>query len=111
MRWIFAVMLLMCASGVFFHGYIVAGVELAATFALWVYFRRSSASRRRALVKYMDSISMRIDSAGNLAVADFPLPLAVVDVQNGELAWANDRFLTCWTTAPAKNPGISATLL
>lgn len=88
----FLVLLVFSVVGFFFHGILVGVLETVAIFVLWCLYRHSSSRKRRELLHYMESISLEINSAGSLAVADFPLPLAVVQVDNGEIIWGNEHF-------------------
>ncbi|MBE6936839.1 MAG: hypothetical protein E7458_10200, partial [Ruminococcaceae bacterium] len=88
----FLVMLVFSVVGFFFHGILVGVLETVAVFVLWCLYRRSSSRKHRELLHYMESITMEINSAGSLAVADFPMPLAVVQVDDGEIIWGNEPF-------------------
>lgn len=88
----FLCMLVFSAVGFFFHGMIVGVAETIAVFALWLLYRRSSRRKKREIINYMESVTLEVNSAGSLAVADFPLPLAVVHIDDGEIIWGNDRF-------------------
>ena len=72
----FLVLLVFSVVGFFFHGILVGVLETVAIFVLWCLYRQSSSRKRKELLHYMESISLEINSAGSLAVADFPLPLA-----------------------------------
>ena len=48
--------------------------------------------KKREIINYMESVTLEVNSAGSLAVADFPLPLAVVHIDDGEIIWGNEHF-------------------
>lgn len=88
----FLCMLIFSVVGFFFHGIIVGVVEAVAVFVLWLLYRRSSQRKKREIINYMESVTLEVNSAGSLAVADFPLPLAVVHIDDGEIIWGNEHF-------------------
>ena len=69
----FLCMLVFSAVGFFFHGMIVGVAETIAVFALWLLYRRSSRRKKREIINYMESVTLEVNSAGSLAVADFPV--------------------------------------
>ncbi len=88
----FLCMLIFSVVGFFFHGIIVGVAEAVAVFVLWLLYRRSSQRKKREIINYMESVTLEVNSAGSLAVADFPLPLAVVHIDDGEIIWGNEHF-------------------
>ena len=88
----FLLMLAIAAVGFFFHGVIVGAVEVTAVILLWLVYRYLSHKKKKAIIDYMKSITLDVNSAGSLAIADLPLPLAVVRTEDGEIIWGNDRF-------------------
>lgn len=88
----FLFMLIFSIIGFFFHGILVGVAEVAVVVVLWLFYRYFSHRRRREIIQYMESVTMEVNSAGSLAVADFPLPLAVVHIDDGEIIWGNEHF-------------------
>lgn len=88
----FLCMLVFSLVGFFFHGVIVGTAEAIAVFILWLLYRQSSRRKKREIIQYMESVTLEVNSAGSLAVADFPLPLAVVHLDDGQIIWGNERF-------------------
>ncbi len=88
----FLCMLVFSAVGFFFHGIIVGVAEAVAVLVLWLLYRRSSRRKKREIINYMEAVTLEVNSAGSLAVADFPLPLAVVHLDDGEIIWGNEHF-------------------
>ena len=88
----FLCMLAFSVVGFFFHGIIVGMAEVIAVLVLWLLYRRSSRRKKREIINYMEAITLEVNSAGSLAVADFPLPLAVVHLDDGEIIWGNEHF-------------------
>ena len=94
MRLYFIVMILFAlAAAVLGKNYILAGVELAATLVLYIYFRQSNASRRKEILKCIDSISCDMDAATKDTMLNAPLPMVIFRLDSDEVIWSNDRFL------------------
>ena len=87
----FLCMLVFSLVGFFFHGVIVGTAEAIAVFILWLLYRQSSRRKKREIIQYMESVTLEVNSAGSLAVADFPLPLAVVHLDDGQIIWVRQQ--------------------
>lgn len=75
----------------------VTGVALdALLFLLYQYRERT---RRRDIIRYMQTVTLSIDSATHPSITRFPMPTAIAQAATGEIVWTND--------ASAKRPGIS----
>ncbi len=93
MRLYFIVMLLLAAAAAVLGQYILAGVELVALCALYIYFLKSKSDRRKAILKYIDSVSYNMDAATKDTMVNAPLPMVIFRPDSDEVIWTNDRFL------------------
>jgi len=78
-------------TGVFYN-WIAAGIELAlVVLAYFVY--RSRAKRRSAeMRKYIEALAFQVDDASKHSIINFPLPMAVLRLDSGEIVWGNESF-------------------
>ena len=88
----FVILLVIGAVGFFYHGVVVGSAELAAVMILWLVYRFSSHRKKKAIIDYIRGITADVNTAGDIAVADLPLPLLVVHNDDGEILWGNARF-------------------
>ncbi len=72
---------------------LLAVAEAAAGLLCWLGFRRDSHRRKKAIVKFMNSLSGDIDVAAKDSVVNSPMPMAIFRPESGEIIWTNDRFL------------------
>lgn len=94
MRLYFIVMVLFAvAAAVLGKEYVLAIVELVITIGLYFYFRQSNASRRKEILKYIDSVSYNVDAATKDTMLNAPLPMVIFRPDSDEVIWSNDRFL------------------
>ena len=86
-------MLLFAVAAAVAQNYALALGELAVTLVLYVYFRRTSAQRRREVLKYIDSVSHNMDAATKDTMLNSPLPMVIFRPDSDEVIWFNERFL------------------
>ena len=68
----------------------VTGVALdALLFLLYQYRERT---RRRDIIRYMQTVTLSIDSATHPSITRFPMPTAIAQAATGEIVWTNDAF-------------------
>ena len=93
MRLYFIVMLLFAVAAAVTHNYILAAVEVVITGVIYIYFRQSTARRRKEILKYIDSVSYNVDAATKDTMLNAPLPMVIFRPDSDEVIWSNDRFL------------------
>ncbi len=93
MRLYFIVMVLFAVAAAVLGNYILAAIELVATGAIYIYFRQSTAHRRKEILKYIDSVSYNVDAATKDTMLNAPLPMVIFRPDSDEVIWSNDRFL------------------
>lgn len=89
----FIAMLLLAAIAAALGQYVLAGVEFVVLCALYIYFLKSKADRRKAILKYIDSVSYNMDAATKDTMVNAPLPMVIFRPDSDEVIWSNDRFL------------------
>lgn len=89
MTMFFIVLIVFCIATAVLGQYILAGAEAAAAALLYVYYRWSNKRRRRELTEYMRTTNeiMRRSADGEV-----PFPVALIQLENGELIWSNKSF-------------------
>ncbi|MGI5971277.1 MAG: DHH family phosphoesterase [Oscillospiraceae bacterium] len=93
MKFYFIVMFLFAAaSAIFGENYILAAVEGGAALLLLIWFFALGVRRRRILIDQIETITSNVDAAGKDSVANFPLPTAIIRLDNEEVIWTNERF-------------------
>ena len=73
--------------------YTLAMAEGIIVLVLFLYFRHSSAQRKRDIVNYIDSITCNMDVAAKDTMVNAPLPMVIFRPDTEEVIWSNDRFL------------------
>ncbi len=89
----FIVMLLFAAAAAVTQNYILAALEVVITGGIYIYFRQSTAHRRKEILKYIDSVSYNVDAATKDTMLNAPLPMVIFRPDSDEVIWSNDRFL------------------
>ena len=67
--------------------------EICVTVGLYVYFTKSSSSRRQGILQYIDSVTVSVDTASKSTLINSPLPIMVFRPDTGEVIWSNEDFL------------------
>lgn len=88
---VFAILVVFAVIGFFVNIYIGIA-ELVVTVALYFYLRFSTKQRRKEIKKYLDNMSVTVNTAAAAAATSYPLPMALVRVANDEIIWSNEHF-------------------
>ena len=86
----FLVFLMFCAALLFINIY-VAVVGFVIIAVMYVMYRRASAERRRAILKYIDTLGNNASAARN-SVIESPFPTIILSASGGEVFWCNASF-------------------
>ena len=70
-----------------------AGVELLVILFLSYYNRENGRRRRKEISKYLDNVTVGVDSASKNSMTNAPMPMIIFRPESGEIIWTNDRFL------------------
>jgi len=73
--------------------YVLAGVEGVVVLILFLYFRRSSDTRKREILSYIDSVTGSMDVAAKDTMVNAPLPMVIFRPETEEVIWSNEKFL------------------
>ena len=92
---VFAALVAFAVIGFFVNIY-VGIAEILLTIALYVYLRFATKQRRKEVKKYLDNMSHNASNVAAAAAAAYPLPMAIVRVDNDEIVWSNDAFTSVW---------------
>lgn len=92
LRLYFIVFICMAAVSAFFDIRLAAaeGVVIAV---LYLYFRSTNIHRRRAILKYIESVTVDVDSATKDTMLNSPLAMVIFRPETDEIIWSNDSFL------------------
>ncbi len=75
----------------FFYNKYIAIIGLVLFITMLIYNWINSRTRDKRLRKYMDELSLNVDSAAGNAILNLPLPLTLVDF-DGNVTWYNTKF-------------------
>ena len=85
----FAVMALFCIAALVLQQYYLAAGEAVVTVLLFTAYRYYAVRRRRALAEYVQTSNEMLRRASD---GEVPFPVALVQLNDGELVWYNKRF-------------------
>lgn len=89
-RVLFLLLIIFTAVTAFFNRYVFAA-ELVLLAAAYIYYVRASRERMRDVARYIDALSINVDSAAKSSLISFPLAMCFVR-SNGTISWCNDKF-------------------
>ena len=89
---LFFLVLFAAATYFFFDWKWLPYVEGAVAVALIIYSLVMRRSQRRALRKYIESVTFSADTAKSSTLQYFPLPMVVFRPEDAQLIWANQAF-------------------
>ncbi|MEA4814380.1 MAG: DHH family phosphoesterase [Oscillospiraceae bacterium] len=77
-----------------FYDIRVAAAEGCIIVAIYIYFHRSSVSRRKSILRYIESVTYNVDSATKDTMLNSPLPMVIFRPETQEIIWGNESFLS-----------------
>jgi c-di-AMP phosphodiesterase-like protein len=92
---IFSFVLLVIFAGitaVFLKSYYVAIGEGIAVVAMFIFYMIRNKKRAKDIRKYVEDLAFQIDDATKLSIVNFPLPIAIMRIDGGEVIWGNNLF-------------------
>ena len=66
--------------------------ELVLVGLLYLYYRQRTKRRAAEIRKYVQNLAFSVDDASKHSMVNFPLPMAILRVDTGEIIWCNDYF-------------------
>ena len=91
MRLYFIVIVLFALSAALFSWELAAGYG-AAGLILFVYSKLAIRRQRGALLTYLEELNHSVASVQQDNMVNFPMPMAIFRLDNGEVIWSNQRF-------------------
>ncbi|MBQ1281838.1 MAG: DHH family phosphoesterase [Oscillospiraceae bacterium] len=86
------IILLVCAgAAAFFDQYYLAAAEIAGALLLLIYTLANTKSRKRQIMRYVQSTVNALDSAIR---SEAPMPKVLVDLDTEEVIWASKQFFS-----------------
>lgn len=73
--------------------YVLAVAEGAVALLCYLAYRQDNRRRKKAIVKFMNSLNGDMDVAAKDAMVNAPMPMVIFRPESGEIIWTNDRFL------------------
>ncbi len=88
--WLYlAVMVLFAAAALVMQQYVLAGVEIAATLLVGIFYFLNRERRRKAIQSYSRTV---FDIPQAARKAEAPFPMVLIRMGDSAILWANDRF-------------------
>ena len=94
-RFYFIFLILFAAATLFFgeHRTTLFIVEAIIIVLLLLYSNVSGKKRSREIVDYLESVTMNLDSSSNDIMVNFPLPMAIFNLNDNRIMSANESFI------------------
>ena len=89
----FLCLLLFAAAAALQGDYWLAGVELVVILVLYLFYRRSTARRRKEAERYLEKLAGHVDLAAKDTMLNCPMPVVMFQPETDDVVWTNDRFL------------------
>jgi len=91
MRLYFIVLVLFAGAAALFSLYLAAGY-LAVGLILFVYSKLTVRRQKKALLAHLEELSYSVESVKKDNMINFPMPMVIFRLDNGEIVWSNQRF-------------------
>ena len=91
MRLYFIVIVLFAAAAALFNYYLALGY-LAVGLILFIYSKLATRRQKKALLGYLEELSYSVETVGKDNMVNFPMPMVIFRLDNGEIVWSNQRF-------------------
>lgn len=73
--------------------YYLAIAQAVAAIVCYLAFLHHDKERKKAILKFVDSMTGSMDVAAKDTMVNSPLPMVIFRPESGEIIWTNDRFL------------------
>ena len=91
-RLTFVVMVLFAAITCFKGHWGIGIAEAVVVALLYLYYRRRNKRRSAEIRKYVENLAFSVDDASKHSMVNFPLPMAIIRIDTGEIVWGNDHY-------------------
>lgn len=72
---------------------IVGAIELAIVAMLYIYHRIGAKKRSENVGAYVENLIFKVDNVSKNSLLDFPLPLAILQIDTAEIIWGNESLI------------------
>jgi c-di-AMP phosphodiesterase-like protein len=97
----FLVLFLFTVVTFYLRQWVLGGAELVISLALSSLYIRSHKRKKKAMMKYLETMTLNTDIVTNDSLVNMPTPMVLVRVSDGEIIWCNDSFMKL-TNCPAQ---------
>jgi len=91
MRLYFIVIVLFTATAALYNYYLAIGYAVAGLI-LFIYSKLTTRRQKKALLGYLEELSYSVETVGKDNMVNFPMPMVIFRLENGEIVWSNQRF-------------------
>ncbi len=91
MKMYLVVLVLFTIAALFFNKYLAFAYAIAVVL-LVIYSLIISRRKRRELMEYIDSVTYNVETAKSDTLLNFPLPMVVFKLDDGQIIWGNTSF-------------------
>ena len=84
----------------------IALVGIALDGFLFLGYYYGEQTRRRDIIRYMQTVTLSVGDAAQASITHFPMPTVIAQVATGEIVWTNDAFAEhtgCFDSALSDN--------
>jgi c-di-AMP phosphodiesterase-like protein len=93
MRLYFSFLVIFVLAALFFEYYLLAAAEAVVLVLLFAYSVFSGKRRSREILRYIDSVTLNLDTETKDTLLNMPLPMVIFNLRDGRVFWSNDSFL------------------
>ena len=88
---IFALLILFVGV-TFYYSIPVAVIEGILVGLVLAFYKMKARKRGNLVRRYVESLAFQVDNASKNTIVNFPLPMVIIEVDNGEIVWENQGF-------------------
>jgi c-di-AMP phosphodiesterase-like protein len=92
MRLYFVFLVIFVIAGLLIGNRILAAVEAVIVIALMIYSLISGKRRQQELLRYIESVTLNLDTQTKDCLLNMPLPMVIFNIQDGRVIWSNESF-------------------
>lgn len=84
----------------------IAIIGIALDGFLFLAYHYRERTRRRDIIRYMQTVTLSVGDAAQASITHFPMPTVIVQAATGEIIWTNDAFVEstgCFDSALSDN--------
>ncbi len=93
MRLYFSLLVIFVLATLLFGDYVLAGAEAFIVVVIYAYSAISGKRRQREILRYIDSVTLNLDTETKDTLLNMPLPMVIFNLKDGRVLWSNDSFL------------------